>query len=137
MMQAAGKGFLPISAPPRLLAFAGSLMERMAERSGAKPLLTASYGRLSGWRAYYSAAKSQSELGMRYRAMETSMCDGLAYFRSTHLHAAAARRIPPSTARPGSFAAPDPALGRSSRGANPGEPEKPEKSEEAGTEKKG
>lgn len=105
MMQAAGKGFLPISAPTRMLALAGSLMEMIAERNGSHPLLTGSYGRLSGWSAFYSAERSRTELGMRYRSLEESMRDGLEYFKSTHHLAAQALREAARTARRGRLAA--------------------------------
>lgn len=120
MMQAAGKGFLPISAPPRMLALAGALMERMAERTGSHPLLTDSYGRLSGWSAFYSAAKSESELGMRYRSLEDSMREGLEYFKATHHAEAQALRERARAARRGRLAA----LGRKLRRApDPGKDE--------------
>jgi dihydroflavonol-4-reductase len=82
-----GVGFWPLAAPPGLLALAGDILEKLAGTKGAAPLLTGAYGRLSGWKAYYSAERSERELGMRYRTLEETVREGLAYYRERHMGA--------------------------------------------------
>ncbi len=44
-------------------------------------LLTAAYGRLSGWTAYYDNAKSRREFDHSYIDVDRTIADGLAYFQ--------------------------------------------------------
>lgn len=81
MTQFAGKKHLPLVAPPRALKAAGAALERFALLTGIDPLLTESYGALSGWTAYYSAQRSIDELGASYRDLETTVADSIEYYR--------------------------------------------------------
>jgi hypothetical protein len=56
-------------------------MERAARKSGRRPLLTAAYGRLSGWTAFYDNAKSRREFGHVYIDADKTIADGWAYYR--------------------------------------------------------
>jgi hypothetical protein len=71
----------PFKTPALLIAAAGGILEAASALTGKRPLLTAAYGRLSGWKAYYSNAKSRSELGHDYIPVETTIADGWAYYR--------------------------------------------------------
>jgi dihydroflavonol-4-reductase len=86
MARRAGKKFLPLVAPPKALKLAGAVFEKFADLTGISPLLTESYGALSGWTAYYSAAKSIAELGARYRDIEETIGDGLDFYRANFLN---------------------------------------------------
>jgi dihydroflavonol-4-reductase len=79
--RACGRKAYPVPIPPFWLTAAGRLLERAARRTGRRPLLTAAYGRLSGWTAYYDNAKSRREFGHTYIDADTTIADGWAYFR--------------------------------------------------------
>ena len=66
-----------------MLAAAGRVFERVSRRTGRRPLLTAAYGRLSGWKAFYDNAKSRREFGHAYIDVEKTIRDGWIYFRDT------------------------------------------------------
>jgi dihydroflavonol-4-reductase len=82
--RACGKRAYPFPIPSPLLVAAGSVLERAARRTGRRPLLTAAYGRLSGWTAYYDNAKSRGEFGHDYIDPGKTIIDGWAYYRDTH-----------------------------------------------------
>jgi len=71
-----GRPFVPLVIPPVVLRGAGWLAEATAVITKGRPLLTEAYGRLSGWRAYYSNEKSCRELGVTYRRLEDTIGDG-------------------------------------------------------------
>ena len=71
----------PFPVPAPLLTAAGRLLERRSRRSGRAPLLTAAYGRLSGWTAHYDNAKSRREFGHVYIDPDRTISDGWAYFQ--------------------------------------------------------
>ncbi len=79
--RACGRKAYPVPVPPLWLTAAGRLLERAAHRTGRRPLLTAAYGRLSGWTAYYDNTKSRREFGHTYIDADTTIADGWAYFR--------------------------------------------------------
>ena len=81
--RACGKRTYPFPIPAPWLAAAGSILERAARRTGRRPLLTAAYGRLSGWTAYYDNAKSRAEFGHDYIDPDRTIADGWRYFRDT------------------------------------------------------
>ena len=81
--RACGRRTLPFPIPSPLLAAAGAVLERSARRTGRRPLLTASYGRLSGWTAFYDNAKSRAEFGHEYIDPDTTIADGWRYFRDS------------------------------------------------------
>jgi dihydroflavonol-4-reductase len=76
-----GRRAYPFPVPAILLAAAGRLLERRSRRSGKAPLLTAAYGRLSGWTAYYDNSKSRREFGHSYIDADRTIADGWAYFQ--------------------------------------------------------
>ncbi len=81
--RACGRRAFPFPIPAPLLAAAGRVLERASRRSGRRPLLTAAYGRLSGWTAYYDNAKSRAEFGHEYIDIEKTIRDGWGYYRDT------------------------------------------------------
>ena len=74
----------PIPSPSRrpCSTAAGRFLERAARRTGRRPLLTAAYGRLSGWTAFYDNAKSRRDFDHIYIDAERTIEDGWRYFRS-------------------------------------------------------
>jgi dihydroflavonol-4-reductase len=79
--RAAGRRAFPFGIPASLLAAAGRFLEWRSRRTGRPPLLTAAYGRLSGWTAYYDNAKSRRDFGHAYIDPDRTIADGLAYFQ--------------------------------------------------------
>jgi dihydroflavonol-4-reductase len=82
---ACGRRAYPFPVPAPLLAAAGRLLEGRARATGRRPLLTAAYGRLSGWTAFYDNAKSRREFGHAYIDPDRTIADGWAYYRDTFL----------------------------------------------------
>jgi len=78
--RACGRRAFPVPIPAPLVTAAGGLLELASRVSGRRPLLTAAYGRLSGWDAYASNAKSRAEFGHTYLPVEKTIADGWAYF---------------------------------------------------------
>jgi dihydroflavonol-4-reductase len=85
MAKSAGKGFIPFVLPSFALAAAGWTAELFSRLTRKRPFITAAYGRLSGWKAYYSSEKSRRELGIAYRPLEETIADGCEYFEKTFL----------------------------------------------------
>lgn len=81
--RACGRQCHPFPVPPALLTAAGHLLEALARRTGRRPLLTAAYGRLSGWTGYYDNAKSRREFCHAYIDADRTIADGWDYFRTT------------------------------------------------------
>ncbi len=81
--QACGRKAYPFPIPSFLLAAAGGLLETISRRTARRPLLTAAYGRLSGWKAYYDNTKSRAEFGIQYLDIEKTIRNGWEYFRDT------------------------------------------------------
>lgn len=72
----------PFRVPAPLIALAGGALEAVSLLTGKRPLLTAAYGRLSGWTAFYSNEKSRREFGHVYLPVETTVADGWEYYRT-------------------------------------------------------
>jgi dihydroflavonol-4-reductase len=85
MAKEAGKRFIPLVAPPFALVAAGALAELVSRLTRKRPLITVAYGKLSGWKAYYSNEKSVRELGASYRHLEETIADGCRYYENTFL----------------------------------------------------
>jgi len=81
--RACGRRAYPFPIPAPLLAAAGHVLERASRRTGRRPLLTAAYGRLSGWTAFYDNAKSCREFDHVYIDVEKTVRDGWDYYRNT------------------------------------------------------
>ncbi len=83
--RACGRKAYPFPVPAPLLTAAGRVLERAARRSGRRPLLTAAYGRLSGWTAYYDNSKSRREFDHTYIDADSTITDGWIYYRDSFL----------------------------------------------------
>ena len=83
--RACGRKSYPVPVPAPLLTAAGKILERAARRSGRRPLLTAAYGRLSGWTAYYDNTKSRQDFDHTYIDADKTIEDGWAYYQATFL----------------------------------------------------
>ena len=81
--RACGRRAYPFPVPAPLLAAAGHVLERASRRTGRRPLLTAAYGRLSGWTAFYDNAKSCREFDHVYIDAGTTIRDGWDYYCNT------------------------------------------------------
>jgi dihydroflavonol-4-reductase len=79
--RACGRRAYPFPVPAPLLAAAGRVLEKASRRTGRRPLLTAAYGRLSGWTAYYDSAKSRRDFGHVYIDADKTIRDGWDYYR--------------------------------------------------------
>jgi hypothetical protein len=75
----------PFRIPSTLLATAGLTLELASPLTRRKPLLTFAYGKLSGWKTYYSSAKSAEEFSHVYIGIEKTIKDSCAYFERTFL----------------------------------------------------
>jgi dihydroflavonol-4-reductase len=75
----------PFRIPSALLAAAGLILELASQLTRRKPLLTFAYGRLSGWKTYYSNEKSCEEFSHVYIDIEETIKDSCAYFEKTFL----------------------------------------------------
>jgi len=78
-----GRKAYPFRVPAPMITAAGGLLEAASLLTGKRPLLTAAYGRLSGWTAYYSNEKSRREFGHEYIPVERTVADGWEYYRTT------------------------------------------------------
>jgi len=87
--RACGRKAYPFPVPAPLLTAAGHVLERISRRTGQKPLLTAAYGRLSGWTAFSDNAKSRREFDHTYIDADKTIVDGWKYFRDTFVSAGA------------------------------------------------
>jgi dihydroflavonol-4-reductase len=76
-----GRKAYPFPVPAPLIAVAGGVLELISRFSGRRPLLTAAYGRLSGWHGYYDNGKSRREFGHEYIPVEQTIRDGWEYYR--------------------------------------------------------
>jgi nucleoside-diphosphate-sugar epimerase len=78
--RACGRKAFPVPIPAPLVTAAGGLLELVSRATGKRPLLTAAYGRLSGWDAYASSAKSCADFEHTYLPVEKTIADGWEYF---------------------------------------------------------
>jgi dihydroflavonol-4-reductase len=75
----------PFRVPSTFLATAGLTLELASHLTRKKPLLTFAYGKLSGWKTYYSSAKGAKEFSHVYIGIEETIKDSCAYFEKTFL----------------------------------------------------
>ena len=80
-----GKTVIPFPIPPFLLVAAGLIMEFISGITKKRPLITAGYGKLSGWLAYYSNKKSIETLNIKYENIEKTIEDGCRYYENAFL----------------------------------------------------
>jgi dihydroflavonol-4-reductase len=81
----ARKEVYPFPVPASLLSAAGFILELLSSITNRKPLLTYPYGRLSGWKTYYSSQKSTKEFNHSYIPFEKTIKDSCEYFEKTFL----------------------------------------------------
>jgi dihydroflavonol-4-reductase len=81
--QACGRKAYPVRLPAFTVILAGIASEQISRLNGRRPLLTAAYGRLSGWTAYYDNAKSRAAFHHSYIDVQTSIRDDWHFFRDT------------------------------------------------------
>lgn len=81
----AQKKAVPFPVPAFSLSVAGGLLEFVGRVTGRKPLLTYSYGRLSGWKVYYSNEKSREDFHHQYRTFDETIADSCRYFEENIL----------------------------------------------------
>jgi nucleoside-diphosphate-sugar epimerase len=75
----------PFPVPAALLSAAGLTLELLSCLTGERPLLTYSYGRLSGWTTFYSNEKSRREFDHEYVPIEVTIRDSCRYFERTFM----------------------------------------------------
>jgi dihydroflavonol-4-reductase len=75
----------PFPVPGALLSAAGLSLEMLSHLTGKKPLLTFSYGRLSGWTTFYSNEKSRREFAHEFIPIEETIRDACRYFERTFM----------------------------------------------------
>jgi len=75
----------PFPIPAFLLTVLGGLLERISFNRDRKPLITYAYGKLSGWKTYYSNEKSRSEFNHEYRPLDRTIKDSCKYFEENFL----------------------------------------------------
>lgn len=88
-----GRKAYPFAVPVPLIAAAGGVLELVSRCTGKRPLLTAAYGRLSGWTAYYDNSKSRREFGHEYIPVERTIRDGWEYYHR-HFVGTAGKKAP-------------------------------------------
>jgi len=81
----AKKKVYPFPVPAFLLSAAGFILELISSVTNRKPLLTLAYGRLSGWKTYYSSQKSIKEFKHSYISFEKTIKDGCEYYEKSFL----------------------------------------------------
>jgi dihydroflavonol-4-reductase len=81
----AGKKTYPFPVPSFLLSFLGACLERVSSVTGKHPLLTHAYGKLSGWKTYYSNEKSKRDFNHVYIPFEQTIEDSCRYFEKNFL----------------------------------------------------
>lgn len=81
MGKIAGKRVFPFRVPAGLITLTGALSEAVCRILPARPLLTYSYGKISGMRGYYDNRRSRQEFDHRYRSLEDTIRDSCRYYR--------------------------------------------------------
>jgi len=75
----------PFPLPAFLLIIMGGFLELVSYLTRRKPLLTYAYGKLSGWKVFYSNEKSKKAFAHEYRSFERTIEDGCRYFEDKFL----------------------------------------------------
>jgi dihydroflavonol-4-reductase len=81
----ANKKVYPFPLPSFLLSIAGGVLELISYITNRRPLLTYAYGKLSGWRTYYSNEKSIKDFDHDYIPFEKTIEDSCRYFEKNFL----------------------------------------------------
>lgn len=83
--QYAKKKVCPFPLPSFLLSIAGGILELISYFTNRRPLLTYAYGKLSGWKTYYSSEKSIKDFNHDYIPFEKTIKDSCKYFEKNFL----------------------------------------------------
>ena len=75
-----GRDVRPLALPAPLVTAGGVALELVSRITRRRPLLTAGYGRLSGWTAYYANDRSRALLGRDYRPFAETIRDGCRFY---------------------------------------------------------
>jgi nucleoside-diphosphate-sugar epimerase len=81
----AGKKAYPFPVPSFLLSFLGICLELLSSITHRRPLLTRAYGKLSGWKTYYSNEKSKKDFNHDYIPFEQTIEHSCRYFEKNFL----------------------------------------------------
>ncbi len=81
----AGKKAYPFPVPSFLLSVLGTCLELLSSVTQQRPLLTRAYGKLSGWKTYYSNEKSKKDFNHDYIPFEQTIKDSCRYFKKNFL----------------------------------------------------
>lgn len=81
----AEKRVYPFPVPSLLVSNVGSFLEKMSDLTKKRPLLTYAYGKLSGWKPYYSNEKSKKDFEHEYIPFEKTIEDTCRYFERKFL----------------------------------------------------
>ena len=81
----AKKRAYPFPIPSFFLIIIGGLLELISNITKKRPLLTYAYGRLSGWKIYYSNEKSKRDFKHDYIPFEKTIEDSCRYFEENFL----------------------------------------------------
>jgi len=81
----AKKRVYPFPVPSFLLRIAGGILELISYITNRRPLLTYAYGKLSGWKTYYSSEKSIKDFNHVYIPFEKTIEDSCRYFEKSFL----------------------------------------------------
>lgn len=81
----AGKRAYPFPVPSFLLSGLGTFLEGVSSVTHRRPLLTRAYGKLSGWKTYYSNEKSKRDFNHDYIPFEQTIEDSCRYFEKNFL----------------------------------------------------
>ncbi len=81
----AGKKAYPFPVPSFLLSGLGTFLEWVSSITRRRPLLTRAYGKLSGWKTYYSNEKGKKDFNHEYIPFEQTIKDSCRYFEKNFL----------------------------------------------------
>ncbi len=81
----AGKKAYPFPVPSFLLSGLGTFLELLSSITRRRPLLTRAYGKLSGWKTYYSNEKSKKDFNHEYIPFEQTIEDSCRYSEKNFL----------------------------------------------------
>lgn len=81
----AKKRVYPFPVPSVFLIIVGGLLELMSYITNRRPLLTYAYGKISGWKTYYSSEKSMKDFDHEYISFEKTIEESCRYFEKNFL----------------------------------------------------
>jgi len=75
-----GRPVYPFRVPAAVLTAAGVALETVSLMTRRRPLITHSYGALSGWTTYYDSSKSRRDFNHTYVPIDSTIRDSCRYF---------------------------------------------------------